>query len=216
MSNGTRHSTPLFLALNLLAFLTLAGCSPVGVNLDDLLVAQARRSPRLAEHLGLAGRAAAAGTALVVDLDPAGPAYPGAASLAELVTEGPRRSDLVPDQKGVAVLRNGGVTPEAADPVLQALVAGWPSVVLRVARREDATGRASVAPVHPLLPGWLAPVPSGPAVYQRTGFRGKPPGPGPVLPRPRPFLVASLLEGTMPGRSGWVRAWRSVWSVPWR
>ena len=35
------------------------------------------------------GLAAAAGTALVVDLDPEGPVYPGPASLADLVVEGP-------------------------------------------------------------------------------------------------------------------------------
>jgi hypothetical protein len=44
--------------------------------------------------------AAAAGTALVVDLDPGGPRYPGAATLAGLVADGPRRSDLEPDAKG--------------------------------------------------------------------------------------------------------------------
>ena len=65
------------------------------------------------------GLAAAAGTALVVDLDPDGPAYPGRASLADLVADGPRRADLVPSRDGVAVLRNGGVEATAAREVIQ-------------------------------------------------------------------------------------------------
>ena len=46
--------------------------------------------------------AAAAGTALVVDLDPHGPAYPGAVGLAGLVSEGPTRLDLEPALAGDA------------------------------------------------------------------------------------------------------------------
>ena len=76
--------------------------------------------------------AAAAGTALVVDLDPHGPAYPGAVGLAGLVAEGPTRRDLEPARRGVAVLHNGGVEPEDAAEVLAALVAGWPAVVFRL------------------------------------------------------------------------------------
>ncbi|MEE8489046.1 MAG: hypothetical protein V3S43_01840, partial [Acidimicrobiia bacterium] len=64
------------------------------------------------------GLAAASGTALVVDLDPNGPNYPGASSLAALVADGPRRSDLQPVRKGVAVLANGGIEPEDAEAVL--------------------------------------------------------------------------------------------------
>lgn len=161
------------------------------------------------------GLAAAAGTALVIDLDAAGPAYPGRFSLAEMVSEGPRRADLVPDRAGVAVLRNGGVDAETAYPVVEALLAGWPNVVLRVDRREDASGLAGLVPVHPLFPGWLSPEPSEPAVYQRTGFAATPPGPGPVLPRPRASFLAGLLNGVMTGPSRWVRAWQPVWSLPW-
>ena len=39
------------------------------------------------------GLAIAGGTALMVDLDPLGPRYPGTRSLADLVSEGPRRAD---------------------------------------------------------------------------------------------------------------------------
>ena len=79
--------------------------------------------------------AAAAGTALVVDLDPQGPAYPGNADLAELVAEGPTRRDLEPERSGVAVLRNGGVPEEEAAEVLNALAARWPAVVFRLPPR---------------------------------------------------------------------------------
>jgi len=51
--------------------------------------------------------AAAAGTALVVDLDPEGDRYPGEATLASLVAEGPTQEDLTPSQRGVAVVGNG-------------------------------------------------------------------------------------------------------------
>ena len=66
------------------------------------------------------GLALAAGTALVVDLDPLGPHYPGTTSLADLVAEGPRQADLKPAHRGVAVLRNGGVAPAAAAEVVAA------------------------------------------------------------------------------------------------
>ena len=55
------------------------------------------------------GLAAAVNTALVVDLDPDGPNYPGTASLADLVIKGPRLVDLEPQRSGLAVLRNGGI-----------------------------------------------------------------------------------------------------------
>ena len=162
------------------------------------------------------GLAAAAGTALVVDLDPGGPAYPGDASLADLVAEGPRRADLVPGRSGVAVLRNGGVSAAEAREVVEALAIGWPNLVVRVVDPGQAEGMASVVPVWPLLPGMLASRADRRSVYQRTGFVANPPGPGPLLPRLRPAIVASLLNGTLPHRSRWVAAWREVWRLPWR
>jgi hypothetical protein len=77
------------------------------------------------------GLAASAGTALVVDLDQRGPRYPGDQSLARLATEGPRRADLSPPRKGVAVLRNGGIDPSECQGLIRALCDGWPAVVLR-------------------------------------------------------------------------------------
>ena len=162
------------------------------------------------------GLAAAAGTALMVDLDPHGPDYPGGASLAELVAEAPRRADLVPGRAGTAVLRNGGVGVAEAREVVEALIVGWPHLVLRVSTPEAAAELAPLVPVRPLLPGILAPRVESPCVYQKTGFSASPPGPGPLLPRPRPRLLANLLNGTLEPRSRWVTAWRQVWRLPWR
>lgn len=159
---------------------------------------------------------AAAPTALVVDLDPLGPRYPGSASLASLVAEQPRRDDLMPGRRGLAVLPNGGVEPEAALGVVGALLEGWPHVVLRLPPRPAPDELpAPVVPVHPLLPGALRPRPRGPAVYQRTGYPVAPPGPGPVLPVPRRSVVEALLRGSLLPLDRWVRSWRAVWSWPW-
>lgn len=157
------------------------------------------------------GLGAAAGTALVVDLDPDGPRYPGTGSLASLVADGPRRSDLIPDRAGLAVLRNGGVDPAAAGEVVGALEAGWPSVVFRL----PASGtRPPDIVVWSLVPGALFP-PSDPdtAVYQDLGFRL--PASGPVLPVLSRRTAAALLAGSIPVRSRWVRAWKPAWEGAW-
>ena len=156
--------------------------------------------------------AASVGTALVVDLDEAGPQYPGSGSLAQLVAEGPRRTDLAPGKRGVGVLRNGGVAHEAAGEVVEALIAGWPHVVLRC--RKPVVVCPTV-PVVPLLPGDLGGPVHGRAVYQQMGWREKAPGPGPVLPTPARATVKALCEGRLPFGSRWVRAWRQVWETPW-
>ncbi len=158
--------------------------------------------------------AAAAGTALVVDLDPGGPRYPGAATLARLVADGPRRSDLEPDGKGVAVLANGGIEPEAAEEVLAALVQGWPAVVFRLPA--DHRGGDGAVPILPLVPGNLLVGVSFPAVYQRSGWNVEPPGPGIVLPRPRRAVLGALLTGVAPSvKDPWIRAFRRVWERRW-
>ncbi len=159
--------------------------------------------------------AASAGTALVIDLDPHGPDYPGTGSLTRLTAEGPRRSDLSPERRGVAVLRNGGIEPAACDEIIAALCRGWPYVVLRLrsgAERPDGRG---VVPVRSLLPGELFAFGPEPAVYQRCGWRIRPDGPGPVLPHPRSSTVQALLEGRAPFADRWVRSWRQVWEAPW-
>lgn len=161
--------------------------------------------------------AIAGGTALVVDLDPFGPQYPGAASLAGLVAEGPRKADLSPARPGVAVLRNGGVSPAAAAEVVAALVGGWDRVVLRLPPRPGpASGGIPVVPVRLLVQGGLFAYEGGPAVYQCTRAQMRLPGPGLRLPMPRPGTVAALLAGRRPvAGDRWIRAWRPVWEAPW-
>jgi len=163
------------------------------------------------------GLALVAGTALVVDLDPLGPHYPGSASLADLVAEGPRKADLSPARRGVAVLRNGGVSTAAASEVVSALVAGWERVVLRLPPRPaPAAPGGPVVPVRLLIPGALFPHSTGPAVYQSTRAPLPLPGPGLRLPVPAAGTVAGLLKGRLPlVGDRWVRAWRPVWEAPW-
>ena len=155
--------------------------------------------------------AAAAGTALVVDLDPEGPAYPGPGSLAGLVEEGPRLTDLRPERRGVALLSNGGVDFDAARDVIDALAKGWPAVVLRMppVRLDPIAAVVPVLPVTPLT------VRSGPAVYQRGPWPAPEKLDGVVLPRPRAATIGALLAGRQPGPSRWMRAWKPVWGMPW-
>lgn len=161
------------------------------------------------------GLAAATGTALVVDLDEEGPHYRGEGSLARLVADGPTRRDLHPSTQGVAVLRNGGISYEDAEPLIDALGEGWPHLVLRLPFRELPVRFAPVVPVVPLLPGALATARHRPAVFQQAGFRLTPPAPGPVLPRPSRRTVGALLSGEIVLHSRWIMAWRTVWDLPW-
>ena len=157
------------------------------------------------------GLACAAGTALVVDLDQSGPAFAGSASLADVVEAGPRKADLVPERRGVAILRNGGIAAEGAEPVLEALISGWPAVVLRLGESGATFGNVRKVSVHPLLPGLLLPPVGDHVVYQRTSWSVGPPGPGTVLPRPSRQAVGRILTGREPGPSRWVSAWGEVW-----
>ena len=159
------------------------------------------------------GLAAAAGTALVVDLDPDGPPYPGERSVAELAADGPRRDELAPVRAGVAALRNGGAGSVAAVELVGTLAGGWPSVVVRVGSEAVPF---PVIPVRPLWPGWMAPAGERPSVWQAVPGGSSPPGPGPVLPVPGRGVVSSLLQGRTPARSRWIAAWRQVWELPWR
>ncbi len=165
------------------------------------------------------GLGAARGTALVVDLDDEGPAYPGSTSLAKLVVSQPRLSDLRPIRPGVAVLPNGSVHPREAAEVIEALMAGWPAVVLRLGAAQGlppALLEVPVVPVVPLLPGFLHPPLTGTAVYQSVS-----PGPPPRLrgvvlpPLGRSHIQRMLTGRGLPPRR-WVRAWERVWEVSWR
>lgn len=157
--------------------------------------------------------AAAAGTALVVDLDRHGPAYPGELSLAQLAEQGPRRTDLSPRRPGIALMRNGDISAEESAEVLDALIAGWPAVVFRLA---PGTVTERVVTVVPLAGRTVLRTPSGRVVYQRSGWRERAPEGATVLPRPSRATVRRLLSGVnaLPG-DRWVRSWRSLWRPPW-
>ena len=157
---------------------------------------------------------AAAGTAVIVDLDVDGPRYPGELTLAGLVSDGPTKADLSPQRRGIAVVSNGGVDPEDAEPVLRALVDGWPAVVFRLPA--DHIGGDGAIPVFPLIPGSMMDRPSGPAIYQRSGWRVRVPEGGIVLPRPSRGTISALLTGHTPHPGDrWIRAWRRAWDQSW-
>lgn len=155
------------------------------------------------------GAALAATDALVIDLDPRGPAYPGNRSLADLVADDPTEEDLTP-RPGVAVLRNGGIRARDAADVVAALLERWDRVVLRLAPASDPDGDVPVVPVRLLTGGWFQ---SGPpaAVWQATPEWVPLPSEGMRLPVPSSDTVRALLAGRRPIRSKWVEAWRPVW-----
>lgn len=156
------------------------------------------------------GAALAAPPALVVDLDPQGPAYPGERSLADLVADDPTADDLEP-RPGVAVLRNGGVDPAAASGVVAALLERWERVVLRLAPRPAPDPGTPLVPVRLLTGGWYQDS-AGAAVWQSTGDLIQMPSDGIRLPMLERATLRALLAGRRPGRSRWISAWRSVWA----
>ncbi len=162
--------------------------------------------------IGPLGAAAAVGTALVIDIDMHGPPYASSFSLADLVADGPTRSQLEPTQQGPAVLRNGGVGPEEAAEVLSALIERWPNVVLRCPPSTGASSQAIA--LLPLLPEPFTPTVAGRTVYQATRISSPRTDRGPVLPVPRTETVKALLNGVRPSpRDRWVRAFRQVWEM---
>ncbi len=156
-------------------------------------------------------------TALVIDLDPDGIGYGSPRSLRDLVETGIRAEELSPARRGLAVITNGGIHPEAAAEAVELLIRGWPAVVLRMPPAQFDVP-APLVPVRLLLPGRLFP-PSGRGVYQRLA--GAPWRPridsaaGIVVPpAPRP-AVQALLDGKTPRPSRWLRSWSRVWEAPW-
>jgi hypothetical protein len=158
------------------------------------------------------GLALAAETALVLDADDGGPSYPGERTVAELAEDGPTRAELRPERGGVALIANGGADPLSVAAVVEMLAPAWPAIVVRVGHAEVPF---PVIPVRPLWPGFLAPVGSRPAVWQRVPGGSEPPGSGPVLPPPERATINAILAGRKPFLSRWVRAWRKVWGLPW-
>lgn len=165
------------------------------------------------------GLAAARGTALVVDLDRDAPSYPGSNSLASLVISQPRLDDLRPRRSGVAVLANGSASPTETAEVVEALVSGWPAVVFRLGDSCDfppSLAETPVIPVAPLLPGFLHPSVTGPAVYQSMSAGPPPRVGGLLLPPLGRSHVHRMLGGMGFPPRRWVRAWERAWYLPWR
>lgn len=158
--------------------------------------------------------AAAAGTCLVVHLDDLG-AGEGEATLAELVADGPRGSHLVPDRRGVAVIRNGGIAAGEALDVVAALASGWPAVVLARRTGPDRPQGRGLVPVvvEGVTAGGQV---RGPRVVQRVRRRRIDAEPGVVLlPAVSRASIEAMLAGRFPGPTRWMRRWRQVWGMRW-
>lgn len=157
------------------------------------------------------GLATSVGTALVIDFVVTG--HAGSRTLADLLAEGPKLSELSPARQGIALLPAGRVTPELAIEILDQLASHWPAMVVRLPGPDPAF---ATVPVIPLFPGKMAPRPEpSPGVWQPVGGGADPPGPGPILPRLRPGTVRRIFSGQLPRRNRWVTAWRPVWEMPW-
>lgn len=160
--------------------------------------------------LGPIGLAAAAGTALVIDMG-TGVNIPSTRTLADIAAEGPRLEELSPGRRGVAFISAGGLAVDQVAELVSRLSVHWPAVVVRA----GTAWEGPTVPVLPLLPGWLTPDHEGAAVWQSVPGGSRPPGPGPVLPSPGRAMIARVLGGGLPRRDRWVRAWQQVWMMPW-
>lgn len=161
--------------------------------------------------VGSVAMASAVGTALVVDLAD-GPRAPDLRTLGDLYEDGPTLSELSPGRTGVAVISSAGLSAERVVSVVADLAGSWPAVVVRRGPQEIPW---PTVPLVPLYPGLLTVSANRPSVWQPTGGRSDPPGPGPVLPPLRRGVVRQVLGGRLPAGSRWVRAWDKVWDMPW-
>ena len=151
-------------------------------------------------------------SALVIDLDPLGPLFPGSFTLADLVRDGPTDEQLSPSDRSIAILANGGVSVPEAAKVVAALVERWPNVVLRCSPAQPAPPAA--VSLIPLLPAPFGSPPTPRTVYQRTGFHTEAPEESLVLPRPRRSTIEALMGlRRMPKRSAWLHQLGRVWSA---
>lgn len=161
--------------------------------------------------LGPIGLAAAAGTALVVDMG-VGLRVPARRTLADIAADGPRLDELAPGRRGIGFISSGELATEQTTELVMRLSRHWPAVVVRTG---VAGWAGPTVPVIPLYPGWLAPDHVGAAVWQSIPGGGRPRGPGPVLPTPGRAMTRRMLTGGLPRRGRWVNAWRQAWEMPW-
>lgn len=157
------------------------------------------------------GCAAAAGTALAIDLDPLGLPLPGRRSLRDLVEEGPTATELSPKRSGAASLPNGGISAADAAAVVDALCRSWPNVVLRLASESDVPSDVLGVAVRPLMRG-VAASDAFPTLFQPLGLDDGVDGAhGSRLPR-LPGRTAKALFAGRTARGAWIRAWGMVWA----
>lgn len=158
------------------------------------------------------GLVSAAGTGLVIDLDPDGPMVGHGPTLADLVVDGPTKAQLEPRKGAAAYLPNGGVSPADAYEVVSAFTDRWPAVVLRCSPRVEQPNDGVA--LLPLLPEPYGLTARGTVVYQRCAFSPKNRPDAPTLPRLRQGTIGRLLAGqSARKRDPWVRALRDVWSL---
>ncbi len=161
--------------------------------------------------VGPLGLAASVGTALVVDLSGDLQISHGR-TLADIDVDGPSLEELSPGRSGVAVIGSGPIEAGRAAELIADLGSRWPALVVRV---NGTAWDGPTVPLVPLYPGWLAASNDAASVWQPIGSSSKPSGPGPVLPILKAGLVRRLLNGQLPPRSRWIRAWSPVWDMPW-
>ena len=149
--------------------------------------------------------AASRSTVIVVDLDPAGIAFPSRRTLADLVSDGARLAELIPDRVGVASLGNGGIASDDAESVVEALQRGWPNVVLRVAP-SDPRPRVDV------VPGVVGGAAQGPHTVWVGG--GAPSDAATVKAPTRRAFHAALAGRQLRGR--WLSSWNNAMGSMWR
>ncbi len=160
--------------------------------------------------------AAAAGTCLVVDLDPLKPAPADRPSLADLVSDGPRAADLAPRRRGVAILAGGGVTWEDAADLVAVFGRTWPAVVVACPFGPTRPAMSGVVPVLLDTRHRRSPLLAGAAVLQTVGRSLRRTAPEVVrLPPVARSSIDRLLDGRMEGPSRWMRAWKTVWRLRW-
>jgi hypothetical protein len=169
-------------------------------------------SDLLLHHIAAIGLAACRGTALLVDLDAAAPSYPGRLTVADLVRDGVRRSDLAPAKRGVAVLGRGGADIDRAVELVDALAEGWPAVAVRVG---DDPVPFPVVPVSPVFPAHWERHLEGTVAQSVIRGRRRDGGEAVVLPPLSRSQVRAMLAGNVRPRWRWVRAWSPVWDMSW-
>lgn len=158
--------------------------------------------------VGPIGLASAHGSALIIDLS----RQVTPRTLADVRNDGPRLDELSPGRAGIATIAAGDLASGALEEVVSLLARSWPAVVVRSdGKRWDG----ATVPYRAAMPGALAERSDVPAVWQLASGRDAAGLDGYVMPGLGSGLIRTMLEGRIPRRNRWVRAWSKVWSIPW-